>query len=111
MIGNRGAFGPLLGPDCYTENDAIDHFRNQRNNRDKVLKARQAKLNDMSSRRINYRRRLQSKIEEYQIAIDEVTNQLWHIGNERNSLIEAAINPNIRLTPFNFNQRIAPMPE
>ena len=70
MIGNRGAFGPLLGPDCYTENDAIDHFRNQRNNRDKVLKARQAKLNDMSCLRLNYKRRLQIKIKEIQEAID-----------------------------------------
>ena len=74
MIGNRGALAPLLGPDCYTEADAVNHFRNQRDNRVEVVKARQAKLNDMSSRRINYRRRLQSKIEEYQIAIDEVTN-------------------------------------
>ena len=74
MIGNQGALAQLLGPDCYTEDDAVNHFRNRRDNRVEVVKARQAKLNDMSSRRINYRRRLQSKIEEYQIAIDEVTN-------------------------------------
>ena len=72
MIGNRGALAPLLGPDCHTEDDAIDHFRNRRDKRDKVLKARQAKLNDMSCRRVNYKRRLQIKIKEIQEAIDEV---------------------------------------